>query len=931
MYAILAAVPPAASASRLRGSLPRVVDLREGEGRPVLLAAGGLFSLIAAHTMLETARDALFLEKLPPSRLTLVYLLLAVVALAVSALNTSFVRRFGRRKALIVTLMMSAVGTTLLYFRPQTPAVIFCLYVWSGLLGAVLVTQYWSFAGQMFTVAQGKRLFGPIAAGGVFGAVLGAGGAALLLRAHPVGTLLLVASAVLMLTATLVTAADVDDARAPTKRPTADRAHPGRVLAVFRTFPYLRRVGALVALSTAATLVVDYLFKSTAARAIPPAELGAFFARYYAALNAVALAVQLLVTERLLRRLGVTAALTVLPLLLMGGGVAAVLLGGAVSLVLLTKGADGALRHSLHRVASELLFMPVPAEARDRAKPLLDTVLGRGVQALTAGGVLALATLGYASPRVLAAIVAVLAGAWVVVALGLARPYVDLFRQALAKEPVDAAGDTEELDLDSVEAVMKALSSRDAARVIAAIDLLEDKGRVLLIPGLILYHESEEVLVRALRVVGAAEREDWIPLAERLLTHAAEPVRVAAVRALAQRGLRTALEKGMADPSAAVRAYAAFSIVRADAGAHPATDPRIRSLLALDGTPGQEARGALLAAIRDAADARFADLLVAIARDMGPDLVEASAMAMARVPDPRFVPLLIARLRARDGRAAVREAIAVHGEPALDALERALRDPATDPRVRLHIPRTISHFGSQRAADFLTAELAVEWAGGVRYKILRGLGRLAADSPVRIARAPIEAEMRRNLIEHLRILALWVPFAAGQKDPAFQGLGSGRVVLGLLEDKLRQSLERAFRLLQIAHENEDILGVYAALRGGDKRVRANVLEFLDALPQSSPESRALLHLCVDDLSPADRVARASEIVLVRPRHYEEVVVALLEGKDESLAALAAHHALELGILSLRARVVRAFEERPSLRRMGAHETHAIRGEGVHVS
>ena len=36
---------------------------------------------MAAHTLLETARDALFLARLPPSRLAWVYLAIAVVIL----------------------------------------------------------------------------------------------------------------------------------------------------------------------------------------------------------------------------------------------------------------------------------------------------------------------------------------------------------------------------------------------------------------------------------------------------------------------------------------------------------------------------------------------------------------------------------------------------------------------------------------------------------------------------------------------------------------------------------------------------------------------------------------------------------------------------------------------------------------------------------
>src|SRR4051812_27841565 len=104
--------------------LARLMDLREGEAGPALQAFLALFGIIAGHTILETARDALFLSKLPPSRLTLVYVILAVVALLASRWNTRFVQRFGQRNALIFTLLAAAYGTTVIHFLAPTPAVL---------------------------------------------------------------------------------------------------------------------------------------------------------------------------------------------------------------------------------------------------------------------------------------------------------------------------------------------------------------------------------------------------------------------------------------------------------------------------------------------------------------------------------------------------------------------------------------------------------------------------------------------------------------------------------------------------------------------------------------------------------------------------------------------------------------------------------------
>ncbi|MFT3770270.1 MAG: Npt1/Npt2 family nucleotide transporter [Minicystis sp.] len=913
----------------MRALLGRLLDLRDGEARPTIESFVILAGVVAAHTILETARDALFLSKLPPERLALVYALVAVVTLAVSELNARFTRRFGKRNALVFTLVVAAYGTVLLGLQAMTPLVLFALYAWSALVGTLLGVQFWMFAGQIFTVAQGKRLFGPIASGGVAGAVAGAGFAALALSFVPVGVLLFVSAGIFLVTALFLTTVQPDIV-APPRRAALAGGAPSQdgALALLRREPYLRELAAFVGLSTAAVLVTDYLFKSVAAQTIPPAELGRFFARTYAALNALSLGVQLFIAGRVLRRLGVVPALVVLPLLLLAGGGGVIVAGGLLALALFAKGADGALRYSLHRVAGELLWMPLAGETRDRGKALLDSVFGRAVQAVTAGGLLLLAAAGVRSPRALAVIVVVLAAAWLLVVARLRRSYLDLFRQALARGTIDPAAIMPELDLSSVETVMEALSSREARRVLAAMELLHEKGRARLIPGLILYHESAEVLLRALRIITTADRADWPPLAERLLSHPTEGVRIEALRCLAKMNHHVAVVRALEDESPTVRAHAAFWAAR-DSDRDPLENGRIRDLLDLPGRNRARVRAAFLDAVRDAPDARFTDLVIAILEDGGDapasrmidgehvDLAVHAAHAMTKLRDPRFIPVLIPELGRREGRHVVHNALVHQGEAALDALVEALRDPRTDSRLRIHLPQAISRFTSQRAADVLAAHLTDERSGAVRFKSLRGLGHVVTHGKVKVDEALMTAEARKNLVEHFRLLSLSIRVAPAPPEGA---AAAGELLRGLLADKMRQSLERAFRLLQIVHPTEDIHGAYLALRSGDKRRRAQVMEFLDTLTMSGKrastvhrELREALRLVADDLADADRVARIAHLLSRPPHDEEEALAQLLADEDDALATIAGYYALAVGSPSLAGKVAHARAARAALR------------------
>jgi hypothetical protein len=87
--------------------LRRLLDVRPEERRPTAIAFLVLFGILAAHTILETARDALFLARLPPSQLPWVYLAMAAIAVGLSQWTA---RRLIGPRALATLLALCAAG-----------------------------------------------------------------------------------------------------------------------------------------------------------------------------------------------------------------------------------------------------------------------------------------------------------------------------------------------------------------------------------------------------------------------------------------------------------------------------------------------------------------------------------------------------------------------------------------------------------------------------------------------------------------------------------------------------------------------------------------------------------------------------------------------------------------------------------------------------
>ena len=854
---------------------------------PVAAATAVLFAILAGHSMLETARDALFLSALPASRLPTVYVAIAGLAFALAAANRLVTRRFSRRGTLGATLAGSSVTTAAFWFwTGGGPAAIYAFYVWTGLLATVAVVQLWLAIADEWDATLAKRAFAVIGAGGLVGATTGSATAGALLETLEARDLILVAAGVLLCAGAAAATLLPQSAAVPAARPRRRAAAPeSRGL---WAHPYLRRLLFLVTTTQIAVTSADLLFKAVVADSVAPEDLGSFFALFYTGLNALSLLVQLVLASWLLRRLGVSRALWVLPVLLAVGSLGFAVTGALIP-ILAIKVVDGSLRHSLHRTGIELLYLPLPASLRDRHKVAIDGVGARGGQAIAALALLGAMSLGLALTD-LALIVTAAVALLLVSVLAIKRHYVEMFREQLREGTIETRADVPELDLHSLEALIAALSSDDDRVVLSALDLLEESGRAKLVPPLILHHPSRDVVVRALEIFAASHRADFLPLAHRLLASVDPEVRTAALRAVAVAGgtgEEETLREALSDASPAVRATAIVGLI---ASCCDADGIRPELTRVLEG-PDPDSRVALARAIHDRPGGAFHPILRELAGVPEPDVQVEVARAVAAAPDASFVPLLLPMLGDRRTRSDARTALVAIGRPALFELDRALSDEGQPRRVRLHLPRTISRFGSQAAAEILVQHLERELDSAIGYKILRGLGRMIVEN----RRIELDPVLLDRLVEAvLRRAITLVDWRLSLEQEVGWATTAGGLLVALLREKEQSLAERASRLLGLRHPGEDFHAIWHALRSTDRKSAASARELIDHLVE--PRARAAVLALVDREieSDAERLTRAAPLFRPAYETHLERLRAMMSDSSEAVAGLAAHHVTELG-------------------------------------
>jgi ATP:ADP antiporter, AAA family len=895
-----------------------IIELRPGERRPALGAFVVLLGITASHTLLETARDALFLAKLPAARLPWVYLAIAAAGLGLTQLSKKGTPRAPTRRGVGTTLLLAA-GITGAFWAAtalQHDILLYALYVWTGIFASWVVVQLWLLLGASFTVGQAKRVFGFIGAGGVLGAVVGAAGARALAELLPARHLLLGGVFLLVATALGPTAllprpleeerstqhsgAWGDGGRLASERPSLR----GDVRLTVGD-PFIKRILALILLSTIALTLVDYVFKASVAAAVPKEELGATFASIYLVLNAIALVVQLGVTAWLFRVAGVQRALLVLPVLLLGG-TAAVLLGGGLLTALALKGADGALRHSLHKTSAELLFVPIADRVRARVKPVIDLVGQRGGQAVASVLILVAVALG-AGTWHLAIAIALLVGLWIASAATIQRPYLDVFRAALREGRIEPSADLPDLDLASLEAIFSALNSGKDAEVLGALDLLAAQERRRLIPALILYHPSKAVVLRALELFVDERRDDYTAIAERLMDQHADPeVRAAALRARAaiepdESFLRRRLAEGAPEEQAtALVVLLARQWARREPGAQPGQidvdlgwqsdlETRLAEILA-ESTPA--VRVALTRAIELEDHPGFHDTLIRLAEDPSDEVHGAVASAMARIASPRFVPTLVTMLARREQAHAVRDALVAIGPDALEYLDRALSDLTLGRDVRWRIPRAVSMFDATRASKILVRHLGSAPEGIVRFRILRCLARMLRDHPELELDAGVLRKTAETTVERvLELIALRRTLEKGAQESPARRTPAHQLMMTMLRDKESHARDRLFRVLGLLYPAESFERIYRGLASDNAKTRASSRELTENVIGGNLKQPVLV--LFDDISDDERLARIPSAP-PPPSSYEDAVQVLL-ARPGALGSLAVYHAAELSI------------------------------------
>ena len=437
--------------SLLEKLLGLFAEVKAGEGLLAIIMTLNIFLVLNAYYVLKPIRDSLITNAVlfgitGDELAAYLQAVMAFLLLFVVRGYGQLASRVNRIKLLNLTTSFVVACVLLFYvllriLKIDGAGIAIAYFVWLGIINVFIIAQFWSYANDIYTEKQGKRLFAIIAIGQATGAIFGSW----LSKTYGVKyTFVLLFSAAVVLAFCQILynvinkrVADhgtgaVEEEETATNQVEEPLSKDGGFQLVLRS-KYLLYIALMILVANLVNTTGEFLIKNTfraeSAKYYPDdmytegwvarVEAGeqelpdkfaksnvvvianenareeelktlrkgfgtSFFGSFYFWVNLCVAIIQMFLVSRIFKFLGVRMALFALPLIAVAGNLFFGFVGTLLALRI-SKTAENSTDYSLQNTVKQALFLPTTREEKYKAKAATDTFFVRLGDALSAG------------------------------------------------------------------------------------------------------------------------------------------------------------------------------------------------------------------------------------------------------------------------------------------------------------------------------------------------------------------------------------------------------------------------------------------------------------------------------------------------------------------------------------------------------------------
>ncbi len=873
--------------------LKTLLKLKKGEARPAFVLFWYYFMVVTVSIMGRSASRSIFLSTVDNAESVLPLVLIAVaLTSSVVAAGYGWLSRRMNLVPLIMTVSVFFAVTlsALTVFLDYTPVII-AMFIWLEVIATMGTVQFFLLSSSIFTTRQAKRIYGLTGAGGAIAGLIS--GLALRPITNSMGTrpILYIASGAMIIVAVLAWLAG--------RYIHAPEGEDGDARRLGKKQERLNFDGYLIAITTAVALMiivattVEYQFNIVMLDAIPDQDqLTVFFGSFFAVIGVLQLLIRLFVVSRVLERSGILAGLLSLPGSMAIASLVMLLMPGPIAAILL-KGTDQVFRYTITETSMELLWVPIPAAQRLRAKPIISGTVVSLFQGIS-GLLIFFAVLIGLRVELLSILLLIAIVLWVPVVLRLRQGYLGALTESLQQRNLEF----EDVRIDSTDQTIVRTINKwlmtgnevEQAFVLSMIDNLildpwsdtlhdlfthsdSDLIRAQLVrmtedyPAIIsdvellaLVEKQDPIADEALRVAAVRHSQGLLPLLEANFYTEDTSMRAAIMEAICilQEGpvdkaieeLKTMLDA--AEPGAIIAGLTATEHLPLERQRVLLTESRILRLLAHD-LVGIRQQSIILM-LPDTFDMKTPNLIDAMARNL---------------PDPAIEELTRRQMRL------------FPSETVIDVLTTIYRD-GTEP-IDLQVAAI------RALADYPTGEVAVRLGQDLQQAHIMSLSAAMIDTLLAISR---RNPLPPTLVNDLAAQRWEIAVTAYRSYKYLDLLGeksANYLMRELIRGDLNESLPLLLKLSVLDQPDTDIESILKQVLSDDRTRQSNALEILDNVLKR--DERDMILPLLDGRSITEIIAEGPRHVGKLPRNMSDVTKQWIISPDEWRAVVALDYAM----------------------------------------
>jgi len=427
----------------------KALNIETGEEASVMLLIFQSVFLGIFYGTYDISAHALFLEVFEQAMIPRAFLVSGIVGIILTSLYAWLQSRIKFSVFSIINLFLVAILTVLMRFGfniIESKLVVFVIFVMMGPINIIALLGFWGTVGRIFTLRQGKRLFGMIDTGQIIGIIVSSYAIPVLLSYAVETRDLLYISAVSVVIALLFQflisgRLSIDDKK--TVDVDQESGSGTSLVAMFKS-RYIGYMSLFVVLLISVTIFVHFSFLGVARESYPDhTDLAAFFGYFNGTLMVFSVLIKTFVYGRIMKTWGLKLALVASPILLLIFTLVAALIGGVFGLaasftmffliISVSKLFTKSLQDSIVAPSMKILYQSLDAKIRYSVQARIDGTINEIavlISSLIAAG---LVSLTFFSLVHYTYVLIILLVAWAFVSFKLYQAYQNSLNSSLSQ------------------------------------------------------------------------------------------------------------------------------------------------------------------------------------------------------------------------------------------------------------------------------------------------------------------------------------------------------------------------------------------------------------------------------------------------------------------------------------------------------------------